>query len=155
MNVIMVFIILFNLQFLLTWVLRLITLVFRFYLVKLRELTIFKFLNYLDINDYEADLKIVVSLELKEAQGGDLSMLRKDGQSISEIGGGYNIDYPARSSLQKANSNSSDKEMRRRRMLKDNILLNTVVPPLVIPSHDIAELIGHPETMRRENSKNT
>jgi hypothetical protein len=82
-------------------------------------------------------------------------MLRKDGQSINEIGGGFNIDYPARSSLQKANSNSSDKEMRRRRMLKDNILLNTVVPPLVIPSHDIAELIGHPETMRRENSKNT
>ncbi len=60
MIVIMVFMALFNLQFLLTWVLRLATLVFRFYLVKLREMTIFKFLNYLDINDYEADLKIVV-----------------------------------------------------------------------------------------------
>jgi hypothetical protein len=60
MIVIMVFIALFNLQFLLTWVLRLTTLVFRFYLVKLREMMIFKFLNYLDINDYEADLKIVV-----------------------------------------------------------------------------------------------
>ena len=99
MTAIMVFIVLFNLQFLLTWVLRLITLVFRFYLVKLREMTIFKFLNYLDINDYEADLKIVVSQELKEAQGGNLSMLRNDGQSIGEIGGGYIIDYPARNSL--------------------------------------------------------
>lgn len=38
-------------------------------------------------------------------------------------------------------------------MLEDN-LINNVVPPLVIPSHDIAELIGHPETIRRENSKN-
>jgi hypothetical protein len=61
MTVIMVFIALFNMYFLLTWVLRLTTLVFRFYLVKLREMTIFKFLNYLVINDYEADLKIVVS----------------------------------------------------------------------------------------------
>ena len=61
MIVIMCVIALFNLQFLLTWILRLTTLFFRFYLVKLREMTIFKFLNYLDINDYEADLKIVVS----------------------------------------------------------------------------------------------
>jgi hypothetical protein len=80
-------------------------------------------------------------------------MLRNDGHSISEIGGGFMLDNPARRSLHKAKSNSSDKEARRRRMLEDN-LLNNVVPPLVIPSHDIAALIGHSEAMRRENSKN-
>jgi hypothetical protein len=78
-------------------------------------------------------------------------MLRNGGQSISEIGGGYMLDHPARRSLQSGKSNSSDKEIRRRRMLEE---LNTLVPPLLIPSHDIAELIGHPESMRRENLKN-
>jgi hypothetical protein len=69
-------------------------------------------------------------------------MLRNFGQSSSENGGGNMIDW----SLHKVKSTSS-------RRLEGN-LLNAVVPPLVIPSHDIAELIGHPEKMRRENSKN-
>jgi hypothetical protein len=57
-----------NAQFLVTWVLHLLTVLFRLYLFKLRAFTIFKFLNYLDINDYELDLKKAVNKEA--ARGG-------------------------------------------------------------------------------------
>jgi len=56
---------------LLTWVLHLLTVLFRLYLVKLRAFTIFRFLNYLDINDYELDLKKAVHKEA--ARGGGLN----------------------------------------------------------------------------------
>ena len=64
MVIILVLIVLLNLQFLLTWVLRIVSVLFRLYLVRLREFTIFRFLNYIDINDYEADLKMAVKKEI-------------------------------------------------------------------------------------------
>lgn len=59
-----------NAQFLVTWVLHLLTVLFRLYLFKLRAFTIFKFLNYLDINDYEVDLKKAVNKEAARGGGG-------------------------------------------------------------------------------------
>lgn len=58
----------------LTWVLHLLTVLFRLYLVKLRAFTIFRFLNYLDINDYELDLKKAVHKEAARGNNEDMTV---------------------------------------------------------------------------------
>ena len=60
----------------LTWILHLLTVLFRLYLVKLRAFTIFRFLNYLDINDYKLDLKKAVHKEA--ARGGNYEDITED-----------------------------------------------------------------------------
>jgi hypothetical protein len=67
-----------NGQFLVTWVLHLLTVLFRLYLFKLRAFTIFKFLNYLDINDYEVDLKKAVNKEAARGGGGHNEDMTED-----------------------------------------------------------------------------
>jgi hypothetical protein len=42
--------------FLILWLLRFFIVLFRMHLVKLRESQFFRFLNYININDYEEDL---------------------------------------------------------------------------------------------------
>jgi hypothetical protein len=70
-----------NAQFLVTWVLHLLTVLFRLYLFKLRAFTIFKFLNYLDINDYEVDLKKAVNKEAARGGGGHNEDMTEDSSS--------------------------------------------------------------------------
>ena len=71
MSTILFLIILLNVQFILMWILRFLSVTFRLYLVRLREFTIFRFLNFIDINDYEADLKIAVKEEIIQAFNND------------------------------------------------------------------------------------